>query len=547
MEYAVAYLRLSKEDENKGEESGSISNQRKIIKAYCERTGLCLVHEFVDDDFSGGNFNRPGFQEMLRYLDEHREIGTLITKDLSRLGRDMSESSFYAERYFPEHDIHYLAIDDSYDSEKENLLAPFQFAMNDIYLRDSSKKVKNALHVMMDHGEYCFGAPYGYKKDRADNHHLVPDEETAWVVRDIFSMACAGDSSLTIAKSLTQRNIPPPLKYRVENLEPAGSGNREHMSDTWNSTTVRRIMRNPVYLGNTVLGKTKKVSPKSEMKRKVPEAEWHVTKNTHEPLVSQSDFDLASSRQAKRSSDFRQYDHVRKSIFGGITYCATCGAAMCSCGTVYKGERERYWYLSCQNIPARSRHQCLDGARIPYSVLKEVVTDEIRFYLEMTPEKKQAIVESLVKQDRSSAKIEEAKKKTQEAEARLRQIDQNVCKIYDDMYSDRIPEAHARMMLEKYKKETEALTEQIAKFNQLISMTSAREEQYKRFFALLEEVTDFDELDEDLLHHLVDRIEISPRHYVDGQKHGARSKVDYTQDVRIYFKFIGFDDISKYQ
>ena len=123
MEYAVAYLRLSKEDENKGEESGSISNQRKIIKAYCERTGLCLVHEFVDDDFSGGNFNRPGFQEMLRYLDEHREIGTLITKDLSRLGRDMSESSFYAERYFPEHDIHYLAIDDSYDSEKENLLA----------------------------------------------------------------------------------------------------------------------------------------------------------------------------------------------------------------------------------------------------------------------------------------------------------------------------------------------------------------------------------------------------------------------------------------
>ncbi len=305
MIYAVDYLRLSKEDAREGE-SGSISNQRKIIQNYCARNGITLVEEFVDDDYSGGNFNRPGFQNMIKYLKKHGHVGTVITKDLSRLGRDMSESSYYAERYFPEHNIHYLAIDDSFDSEKDNLLAPFQFAMNDMYIRDISKKVKNSLHMLMDHGEYCFMAPYGYRKDPEDIHRLIPDSKTAPVVASIFEMASRGCSANTIARALTAKGIDPPLKYRVEEFEKPGSGNRKYASDVWRKETVRRILKNEVYLGRTVLGKTKKVSPKSEVKRRLPASDWRITENTHEPLISQGTFDLAARCLSRNSREYQK-------------------------------------------------------------------------------------------------------------------------------------------------------------------------------------------------------------------------------------------------
>ena len=179
---AYIYLRLSNEDRRQGE-SGSITNQRKILEDYCHQNNIVIAREFADDDYSGGNFNRPGFQELLKALDSDNRVNMVITKDLSRLGRDMSESSYYAERFFPERGIRYVAVYDNFDSDEDNFLAPFQFAINDVYLRDSSKKVKTALHTMMDRGEYCFRAPYGYRKAPDDNHKLIPDEDSAPVVR----------------------------------------------------------------------------------------------------------------------------------------------------------------------------------------------------------------------------------------------------------------------------------------------------------------------------------------------------------------------------
>ena len=164
------------------------------------------------------------------------------------------------------------------------MLAPFQFAINDVYLRDSSKKVKTALHAMMDRGEYCCRAPYGYKKDPHDNHKLLPNEETASVVKRIFQMAAQGYSSWAIADALNRDGVFPPLKYRVLELESVNSGNAEYMSDEWSNTTITRIVRNPVYLGHTMLGRSKKVSPKSDVKRPVPREEWRVTLNTHNPF-----------------------------------------------------------------------------------------------------------------------------------------------------------------------------------------------------------------------------------------------------------------------
>lgn len=163
-----AYLRLSNE-EARGGESSSITNQRMIVQNYCKQNHITLVREFVDDGYTGGNFNRPGFKEMLKQLEQGK-AHLVVTKDLSRLGRDMREASYYAEQFFPEHGIQYIAIADNFDTEHDNIMAPFLFAMNEVYLRDGSRKVKDVLRNKRENGQYCACPPYGYRKDREDKH-----------------------------------------------------------------------------------------------------------------------------------------------------------------------------------------------------------------------------------------------------------------------------------------------------------------------------------------------------------------------------------------
>ena len=292
IQLADAYYRLSDEERKYGE-SASITNQRTIVREYCEKHGIILVEEFADDGYSGGNFERPGFQAMLNHLAAGK-ANTVITKDLSRLGRDMTESSHYAERYFPEHGIRYLAPGSNFDSEDDNLMAPFQFAMNDVYLRDTSRKVKQTLNTKRNNGKYVACPPYGYRKAERTTDQLVPDENTAPVVKMIFDMAASGQSCRSIALRLNEACVMPPLKYRVECRDNFTERGAQRMSDLWNYTTVKRILRNRVYLGHTLLGKSRKVSVKSKKKVIVPEEEWVFTKDTHQALVTQEQFDLAA-------------------------------------------------------------------------------------------------------------------------------------------------------------------------------------------------------------------------------------------------------------
>lgn len=535
---AFIYLRLSNEDKRLGE-SGSITNQRKILESYCKAHNIAIANEFVDDDYSGGNFNRPGFQAMLKALDADEKVNMVITKDLSRLGRDMSESSYYAERYFPERGIRYLAIYDNFDSEEDNFLAPFQFAINDVYLRDSSKKIKTALHTMMDRGEYCFRAPYGYKKSPEDNHLLLPDEDTAPVVKRIFSMAAQGHSTWAIADALTRDKVYPPLKYRVLKVEGMNSGNAAMMSDEWNNTTVKRILKNPVYLGHTMLGKSKKVSPKSEVKLPLPEDQWRVTLNTHEPLVSSETFELASKLLGKRRRDFEQHEHVRRSIFGGIAYCASCGASMCSSGTVYNGDREKYWFLTCQNIPRRSKKHCEHGARIKYEVLIQLVQQELNELLSLSKEQKRKIAFEAMKAAGDEESIQERKKRIMACHDRLDAIDSMTMKLYEDMYAGRLEESRAHKLLNQYKAESEELNAKLQELERHSNDVEKTRAAYDKFFAITERYSHVQELSPEILNTFIERIEIEPKRYPPGVAVHPRSKVPYEQTIHIYYKFIG--------
>lgn len=384
-----SYLRLSDEEMKNGE-STSIQSQRMIVDSYCKQNNIVVVREFVDDGYSGGNFDRPAFQEMLRQLAQGK-ANTVITKDLSRLGRDMREASYYAEQFFPEHGIHYIAISDNFDTERENIMAPFLFAMNEVYLRDGSRKVKDVLRSKRENGQYCACPPYGYRKDSQDKHRLAPNEVTAPVVRRIFEQAAGGDSSRQIALDLNADGIIPPLKYRVLYRDDFSEKGAARASDLWNYTTVKRILKNPVYLGHPLLGKSKKVSVKSKKKIPVPRENWAVTENTHPPLVSEALYERAQANLGRGSRDYRAYDHVRKSIFSGIAVCAKCGYSLCSCGTVYKGEREKYWYLSCTHQRKDIADPC-SGVRVRYTDLLEVVRHDLNDLLAMADEQMDEMV-----------------------------------------------------------------------------------------------------------------------------------------------------------
>ena len=196
----AAYVRLSVDEAGKSV-SGSIENQISLIKEYCAKRELIVAAVFQDDGWSGGNFERPGFKKLLEFLRK-KSANTVITVDLSRLGRNMREASYYAEEYFPEHGIHFFTISDGFDTARENVFAPFQFAMNEVYLRDGSRKVKNVLKNKRESGQYCACPPYGYKKNPDNVHQLIPDEVTAPVVQRIFAAAASGDSSRKIASCI---------------------------------------------------------------------------------------------------------------------------------------------------------------------------------------------------------------------------------------------------------------------------------------------------------------------------------------------------------
>ena len=530
-----AYLRLSDED-IRGGESASIANQRMIIQNYCRQNGITLVREFVDDGYSGGNFDRPAFREMMRQLEQGK-ANTVITKDLSRLGRDMREASYYAEQFFPEHGIHYIAIGDNFDTERENIMAPFLFAMNEVYLRDGSRKVKDVLRSKRENGQYCACPPYGYRKDQEDKHRLTPDEQTAPVVQRIFERAAKGDSSRKIALDLNADGIIPPLKYRVLYRDEFSEEGAARASDVWNYTTVKRILKNPVYLGHTLLGKSKKVSVKSKKKISVPRDAWAVTENTHPPLVTKQLYERAQQNLGRGSRDYRAYDQVRKSIFSGIAVCAKCGYSLCSCGTVYKGEREKYWYLSCTHQRQDIADPCT-GVRVRYADLLEIVRQDLNSLLALTDQQVKKLVKEALRRAGAAENPKAVQQKREQIEARIATIDKIVTKLYIDNAEGHLDDDRLRRMVADLEKESVGLQTQLGSLT--VSRSAVEiESKFNNFFALAREYTQIQKLDRETLLTFVEKIEVGPKEYPDGIVKATHRNQPYRQSIRIFYKFIG--------
>ena len=316
---AALYIRLSKEDESEGP-SQSVTNQLSLLNEYARQHGLTVYDAYIDDGWSGTNFDRPAFQRLLRDI-EQKKVNMVVTKDLSRLGRDYIQTGYYMERYFPEHRVRYISLLDGIDTGVEssaNDITPFRALLNDLYAKDISKKIKSVKRDKQRKGQFIGGkALYGYQLHPTEKNRIVVDDAAARVVRRMFRLALEGESCRGIAQRLNEERIPPPSVYAGLTLARKGA-----YSGLWSSERVCATLRNETYLGHMVQGRSARVSYKSSQCLRRERDEWIVVENTHEPLVSRETYEtvqrLLESRRHTRS---RSHDFPLK----GLIVCHECG------------------------------------------------------------------------------------------------------------------------------------------------------------------------------------------------------------------------------
>ena len=317
------YIRLSREDGDK-EESSSVTNQREILKRYVsEQDNFFIVKEYVDDGWTGTNFDRPKFKEMIKDI-ESGIIDTVITKDLSRLGRERLMVGYYTEMYFPEHNVRYIALLDNIDTYIDsgmNDMAPFKGVINDMYVKDISKKIRSSLIERKKAGNFLgVTAPYGYQKDPNNKFHLVINEKEAEIVKRVFRLYLEGNGLTRIAQILTKDGVPVPGESR--NI---GKTRKTALYSSWKQTTIRRILDNRVYLGELVQFKRKKVNYKSKKRITVPEEERYICSGTHEAIINEESFN-AVQNILKKNKSFKGTKHDY--LFKGLLFCNECGARL---------------------------------------------------------------------------------------------------------------------------------------------------------------------------------------------------------------------------
>lgn len=328
---AALYLRLSREDETHGQ-SESIANQQALLQRYAEEQNFLIVESYIDDGYSGLHFDRPGFQRLLRDIEAGR-VNLVLTKDLSRLGRDYIDTGYYLERYFPSRQVRYIALADGIDTfdrhSAQNDMGPFKSVMNDMYAKDISKKVRAVMDAKRESGKFIGAfAPYGYCKDPADKNHLLPDKPAAGVVSGIFSAYLAGASMAEIARQLDEADVPPPSRYKAEiqRLPYAGT----NAAQLWRAETIRTILGNPTYAGDVAQRKNEKLSYKLKASRKLPREAWTIVENTHEAIIDRAAF-LTVQQMLQSRGGGRARRGAQLHLLSGLVFCGECGRPMTFC------------------------------------------------------------------------------------------------------------------------------------------------------------------------------------------------------------------------
>ena len=524
------YCRLSKDDLNVGD-SDSIVHQRAILETYAKDNRFPNIRVFIDDGYSGVSFERPGFQEMYKLI-EAGKVGIVITKDLSRLGRNYIEVGNFTEFVFPRYGVRYIAINDNYDSlfSDNNELAPFKNLFNEWYARDTSKKIRSVFKAKAERGERLNDKiPYGYRPDPASGkkYSLLVNEETASVVRLIYNLCAEGNGPSAIAAILKEKEIYKPSMYRYLH---DGFLGKTDINDPygWNAKTVGNILDNEVYLGHTVTWKSSVVSFKDKRVVARPKEEQYRFENTHEPIISKETWDIV---REVRGSKRRKTSMGEVSKFSGLVYCADCG-----CKHYFERKRawksENYGFI-CSRYRKHLGEEICTPHKIRESVLDVIVLEEINKALYCARNNTKEFVDYISRKS-SSQNRRELNAKTSElakAEKRIKELKSLFKRLYEDNVLGRISDEQYRMLSADYNDEQKQLESKLPELNKEIDALNNECTNVQRFLELAKKYTCITELTPDILRTFISKIVVHER----AVKHSKTAP----QQIDIYFRYIG--------
>lgn len=528
------YCRLSRDDELQGD-SNSIVNQKAILKKYAEDNGLdANVQYFVDDGYSGTNFNRPSWEKLIALVEDN-QVGTIIVKDMSRLGRDYLKVGFYTEVMFPDKDIRFIAINNGIDStnQADSDFTPFLNIINEWYAKDTSKKIKAVFKAKGESGKHlCVTPPYGYIKDSNDKNLWLVDDEAAEIVKRIFKMCLDGYGTTQIAKKLKAEKVLKPTAYWYEkgivkyNTPPPNPY-------VWTARTVGDILIKKEYLGHTVNFKTYKKSYKSKKTLYNSEENQMIFENTHEPII---DLDTWERVQEHRKNKRRPTKTDKTNMFSGLAYCADCGQKMYYCTTNYFESRQDHFVCSTSR---KGKDECSTHF-IRAVVLEKGVLQHLRYVIQTVSCFEDKFREVMGAKHKAEAKKELAAKRKAitKAEKRITELDRLFKSIYEDKANGNLTESRFQMLADDYEKEQEDLSKSVVTLTAEIEHQEEQADNIERFIEKVHKYIDLQELTPTVLNDLVKRVYVHAPQKVDGHR---------TQEIDIYYDLVGFLPLSLFQ
>ena len=524
------YCRLSRDDELQGE-SNSIINQKAILKKYADDNGFKNTMFFVDDGYSGTNFNRPDWLRFTSLIDEGK-VGVIIVKDMSRLGRDYLQVGMYTEMVFPNADIRFIAINNGVDTANQidNDMTPFINIFNEFYAKDTSKKVKAVFKAKGNSGKpLTTNPPYGYLKDPEDKNHWIVDEIAAPIVKDIFNMCVAGKGPSQIAKSLMSKGIPTPSEH-FKALG-VGSAKPSEQPGFWQQRTIADLLTRQEYLGHTVNFKTRKKSFRDKRTVWNDPSEWVIFENTHEAIIDQETFDIV---QRIRDGRRRLTPMGEMPTLSGMLFCADCGAKLYQV-------RARGWSHEQEHFVCATYRKIKGGCsshQIHNVQVEEILLRELHRITAYAREHESEFIELVTKQSEKeiNRQLRDSHKELEQVNARISKLDMIVQRLYEDNLDGKISDERFTRMSTTYEAEQNQLFKRQKELQNFIDKSKEQNMNVDSFLTMVHRYTDITELTAEIIRSFVEKIVV----YKPEKVPGTRTK---KQTICIYWNFIGAVDI----
>ena len=525
------YCRLSCDDELQGD-SNSIRNQKAILQKYADDNGFTTTQFFVDDGYSGTNFNRPDWTRLMA-LVEDGQVGTIIVKDMSRLGRDYLKVGYYTEMIFPEADVRFIAINNGVDSAspQESDFTPFLNIINEWYAKDTSKKIRAVFKAKGQSGKSLATIPpYGYIKDPEDKNHWIVDEEAAEVVREIFHLCVSGYGPTKLANELQRRKILTPVEYAKSKGWSVRSVKQQDDPFAWDTSTVVRILERQEYIGNTVNFKTYRKSYKQKKTLRKDPSEWQVFEGTHEAIIDKETFAIV---QRIRDGRRRLTPMGEMPILSGMVFCADCGSKMYQ--VRMRGWEHDKEYFVCANYRKKTKAACTSH-QIRNVVIEQLLLEDLRRVTAFAKRHEEEFVRLVTNSASRSLnrEMKDNRKEYEQSQARIAALDKIIQRLYEDNVTGRISDERFARMSATYEAEQQTLEKRVAELQILMDGAKQKAMNVEYFLSLVRKYTDIQELTGEIIREFVEKTIVFKAEKVDGHRQ---------QRIQIIYNAIGAVEI----